>query len=124
MRWYIRIPLSMILFIVVCSVSAYGTFVFLSKGLTVEVPDLSGRSHDESKLIISELGLVLTVAGEQYDRTVPAGYIMKQDVQPGTHLHGQGEVAIILSKGPEVRLIPSVLEKTLEDARAVFMEKG
>lgn len=123
MRWYIGIPFKTALFVLLCAVSTYASFQLLSKGITVKVPDIRGKSVQETEMILFEKGLTLKVDGERYDHSVPSGYVLEQDLPPGSHVRGQAELKVVISKGPEVRLIPSALGLQLDEARATFMEK-
>ena len=124
MKWYIRIPFKLAFFLAVCALATVVSYQFLSKGITVKVPDLKGKSLQESGMIMLEKGLTLKVDAERYDHTVPAGFILDQDMPAGSHVRGQVEVKVVLSKGPEVRLIPSAIGMAVKEARASFMEKN
>ncbi len=124
MRWYIGIPVKLAFFLALCALSTFASYQFLSKGITVKVPEVKGKSLQESEMIVLEKGLLLKVDAERYDHTVPAGFVLDQDLPPGSHVRGQAEIKVVLSKGPEVRLIPSSLGMALEEAKASFMEKN
>ena len=101
MKWYIALPLKLALFLVLCVLSTYVSFLVLSKGISVEVPDLDGKSLKEVEMIITEKGLLLRIDGEKYDRNIPAGHVLEQDLPPGSHVRGQAEVKVVLSKGTD-----------------------
>jgi beta-lactam-binding protein with PASTA domain len=124
MKWILRIAVFLVSFAVVGSLAGYVTFRVLGRDLTVEVPDLVGRSLEEARMSLESKGLTLAVQGEEYDLGTPAGHVLSQDVAPGTAVRGEGEVKVVLSKGPEVRLIPSVIGKTLEEAKKRFLAQG
>ncbi len=124
MRWYIGIPVKLSFIIALSALSTFATYQFLSKGITVKVPDIKGKSLQESEMIVLEKGLLMKVDAERYDYSVPAGFVLDQDLPPGSHVRGQAEIKVVLSKGPEVRLIPSSLGMALDEAKASFMEKN
>ncbi|MCK4911910.1 MAG: PASTA domain-containing protein [Thermodesulfovibrionales bacterium] len=124
MKWYIGIPVKLAAFLAVCAVTTFISYQFLSKGITVKIPDIRGKSLQESEMIVQEKGLLLKVNAERYDHTVPNGFVLDQDLPPGSHVRGQAAINVVLSKGPEVRLIPSSLGMALEEAKASFMEKN
>ncbi|NIR12690.1 MAG: PASTA domain-containing protein [Desulfobacterales bacterium] len=104
-------------------VSAVISFLIISTVIEVEVPDLSGRSRVESSRLLSSLGLNLAVSEEVFDVYVPEGYIIEQDIPPGTYVSNDTSIKVVVSKGPEVRLIPLFLGKTVNKAEKLLSEE-
>jgi beta-lactam-binding protein with PASTA domain len=119
-RWltYAGIALSVAL------VSGLVSFYVISKVIKVEVPDLLGRSRVEASRLIHALGLELVVSEEVFDAYVPEGYVIEQSIEPGTYVENDTEVHIVVSKGPEVRLIPSFMGKQLDEAQRMLLAEG
>jgi serine/threonine-protein kinase len=92
--------------------------------MTVEVPDLIGRSLAEADRLLDKRGLYLKVEAEDYDLSIPKGHIISQNIPAGSHIKGQSEVKVVVSKGPKVYLIPSVIGNTLAEAKNLFLQKG
>ena len=125
MRKLIKFPLYLLIFILLSVTSSYVTFRILSSGMTIQVPDLTGRSLAEAGEILEEIGFYLEVEAEDYDIAVPSGYILSQDIPGGSHIkRGQGEIKVVVSKGAESHLIPSVTGETLESAKNLLFEEG
>lgn len=125
MRRLIKFPLYILSFILISAVSAYVTLQLLTSGMTVEVPDLTGKSLTRAEEILKQASLHLKVGAEDYDRNTPAGHIIRQDMPAGNRVkRGQGEINVVVSKGPEVRLIPSVTGETIDSAKDVLLQKG
>jgi serine/threonine-protein kinase len=124
MRKLVRYPIYILIFIAVCSAAGYITFRVMGAGLTVTVPNVSSMSIKDAESAIENIGLSMLVKSEKYDPNVPLGHIIEQDIEPGSHIRGHAEVKVVASKGPEVRLIPSVLDESLENAKNIFMQKG
>jgi serine/threonine-protein kinase len=122
-RLLLRYPLYLLAFLLVGSAAAYISFRLLSAGLTVEVPALTGMSLAEAESALGLKGISLLVEAEEYDPTVPAGHVLGQDLEAGSHVRGEVEVKVVLSKGPEVRLIPSVIGESIGNATKLFVEK-
>lgn len=112
------------IFGVLFAASALLTFYVVGRRLTVEMPELAGRDIKEVRLILSDMAINMNITGEEYDRTVPAGHVISQSIKPGENVISETSVDLIISKGAEVRLIPSVIGSTLDEARAIFKEKG
>jgi serine/threonine-protein kinase len=123
MKWFIRILKYISIFLLIGSVSAYISFKVLSSGLTVEVPNIESRTLTDARESLESKGLHLKVASETYDLGVPAGHIISQDIQPGINVRSEVEVKVVVSKGPEVRLIPAVTGDTLENATKLLMKE-
>jgi len=102
----------------------YLTFSILSFSRTVEVPDLYGKGLVESNKMLTKLGLYLKIEGEAYDSSVPPGIIIQQDIPPGKKVQERSGIRVIISRGPEEKSIPSIVNETLQNAEAVLLEKG
>ena len=111
-------------FVALFGVSALLTFYMVGSRLTVEMPELAGRDIKEVRLILSDMAINMKITGEEYDRSVPAGHVISQSIKPGENVVSETSVDLVISKGAEVRLIPSVIGNTLDEARSIFKEKG
>jgi serine/threonine-protein kinase len=92
--------------------------------MEVEVPDLTGISLAEAKKMLRSRGLYLKIVSEDYDMALPKGHVLSQDMPSGSHVRGQTEIKVAVSKGPELHLIPQVVGETLEAAEELFRGKG
>lgn len=80
--------------------------VVVSKGKQlVKVPNLINRSIEEIDSILKEAGLKEGTVDYQYSDTVPANVIMEQDPAPFTEVEYGSRVNLIVSRGPEVKLV-------------------
>jgi len=77
----------------------------------VEVPDVVGRSQVEGQSLLSNVGLVLKVAGEKYDDKAPAGTILSQSPLGGERVKSGRDVWCTISKGPDYAKVPDVTGK-------------
>lgn len=123
-QWYHRLPFYALSFLVVSSLAGVVTYFVMGMFIRVEVPDLKERSLPEAVEILDNAGLSVKVEAEAHDLHVPAGHIMEQHTPPGTLVRGHSEVAVVLSKGPEVRTIPSVVGLNVEKAGKMFLADG
>ncbi|MEO1063274.1 MAG: protein kinase [Actinomycetota bacterium] len=88
----------------------------------VELADLTGLELNEASDQLSELGLLLGGSPAENDEEVPAGTVLRveidgavvtdwpQSLPPGT------AVFLVVSNGPQDRIVPEVRGATLEDA--------
>ena len=120
----IKFPLYFFGFVLLGLIFAYLTFKLMSFSRTVDVPDLLGRSLVEANELLSKKGLNLKIEGEDYDSSVAAGYILKQDVPGGSRVKEQRGIKVILSKGPKMQSVPSVVGEFVDKAEVILLQNG
>ena len=120
----IKIPLSIFAFILLGLAFGFLTFKVLSFSRTVQVPELYGKSLVEANKILTDKGLYLKVEGEDYDSSIPSGNIMKQDIPGGHAVKERRGIKVVISKGPKVKSIPMLVNKTLTDAETLLIKDG
>jgi len=123
-EWYYRLPFYALSFLAVACLSGVVTYFVMGMFIKVEVSDLKDRSLPEAVELLDNAGLSIEVEAEVHDLHVPAGHIIEQRTPPGTLVRGHSEVAVILSKGPEVRAIPSVVGLSMDKAGKMFLADG
>lgn len=102
----------------------YMTFRILSFSRTVDVPDLRGRNLLESNRLLTDKNLYLKIEGEDYDSTIPPGYVLKQNIPAGKKVKEKRAIKVVISKGPRVKSIPLLVNETLFNAESVLIQKG
>lgn len=105
------------------ALSAFASFNILIDKFTLEMPELVGRDLSEVNEMLKELALTVKVTGEEFDREIDAGHVLTQSFEPGKVVRGQSVVEVTLSKGPEVRLIPSVIGMEFAEATEMLREQ-
>jgi beta-lactam-binding protein with PASTA domain len=120
----IKFPLYILAFILLGLVFGYLTFKVLSFSRTVEVPELYGKSPLEANKLLTKNGLYLKIEGEDYDSTVPAGNILRQDEPAGNKVKERRSIKVVISKGPRVKSIPLLVSETLLNAESILLQKG
>jgi beta-lactam-binding protein with PASTA domain len=121
---FLRITLLFMVFVILGLTFGYLTFKVLSFSRTVEVPQLTNMTLLDANEALNKAGLYLKIEGEDYDSSIQAGRILRQDVPPGNKIKEKRAVRVIVSKGPRVYSIPSLVNDTLSDAQASLMAKG
>jgi beta-lactam-binding protein with PASTA domain len=121
---FLRIPLLFAVFVILGLTFGYLTFNVLSFSRTVEVPQLTNMTLLDANEALNKAGLYLKIEGEDYDSSIQAGRILRQDVPPGNKVKEKRAIRVIVSKGPRVFSIPSLVNETLSDAQATLMAKG
>ncbi len=120
----LRIPLALAAFVLLGLVFGYVTFSILSFSRTVEVPSLVNKSLVEANEVLSKEGLYLKIEGEDYDAEIPTGKIIRQDVPAGNKVKERHAIKVVVSKGPRVLSVPSLVNMPLADAESLLLQKG
>ncbi len=121
---FLRVPLLFAVFMVLGLSFGYVTFKVLSFSRTVEVPQLMNMTLLEANEALNKAGLYLKIEGEDYDPTVQAGRILRQDTPAGNTVKEKRAIKVIVSKGPRIYSVPSLVDETLSDAESSLMAKG
>jgi beta-lactam-binding protein with PASTA domain len=105
----------------------YGVFFLAamrvaSRAREVAVPDVRGKSLDEARTLLAQVGLTVRVDPlKRADPKVPADHVLMQSPDPGAVLRRQRAVRVHVSEGVRSPVVPDVvgkLERTAELALA------
>ncbi|MEA3186156.1 MAG: eukaryotic-like serine/threonine-protein kinase [Ilumatobacteraceae bacterium] len=94
------------------------------------LPDLVGLALDQASAQLDQLGLVLAQAPPIYDETVPAGIVISWMVpeQPGLKagdtVTPKTTVSVVLSQGPQPRVVPDLTGMSIDEATAALATQG
>ncbi|MGZ4627255.1 MAG: PASTA domain-containing protein [Kineosporiaceae bacterium] len=95
----------------------------VSRGVQpVQVPDVVGKKVDEATGLLAQATLKTKVR-EAYDDKVPPGNVISQRPSGGTLPKG-ATVQLVVSKGPPMVDVPSVLGKPVDEARKILKAAG
>ena len=89
----------------------------------VEVPSVKGMLQEDARLTLENKGLQVAVK-EAFHSSVQAGYVIEQDIEPGRPVKKNRVVTLTISKGQDLRTVPSVLNLTPQDAGITLSENG
>ncbi|WFA09810.1 Stk1 family PASTA domain-containing Ser/Thr kinase [Tissierella sp. Yu-01] len=107
--------------------SGYPINVTISEGPDlVSVPLIKNKTLDEAEEILNDSGLMIGTRDPGFSDTVPKGSIISQDPEPLTEVEPGSRVNIVISEGPEIVnvVMPSVVNKTIEEARKAIVAEG
>jgi serine/threonine-protein kinase len=94
------------------------------------LPDLVGLTLEEATSRLGQLDLVLQQSDPVFDETIPAGIVVSWMVpeQPGLRagetVTPKTTVAVVLSAGPQPRVVPNLTGLTIEQATAALGDQG
>ncbi|MGH3327475.1 MAG: PASTA domain-containing protein, partial [Streptomycetales bacterium] len=97
----------------------------VSKGAPpISVPNVVGAAPADAVAALEATGLTGQVVGEAYSDTVPAGQVASQDPASGQAVAPGATVALTVSKGPELVVVPNVVGMPVEEAQATLEGVG
>lgn len=93
-----------------------GWYTLVGPGSRVVVPSVVGGTYDEAVSTLTPLGLTTVILEKRFDEDIAKGAIIETDPSGGGRVASGGQVKLIVSKGPERYIIPSVTGLTPEAA--------
>lgn len=89
----------------------------------VEVPNLVGRTEEEAKAMLTDLGIGMTWTGDEVSEQ-PKGNISSQEIAPGTMVELYTTINYKRSSGNPTLTVPEVLGRTQADAQQILEDMG
>lgn len=90
----------------------------------VEVPDVVRLSFEECREAFYKAGLLTEVRGKEYDDTVALDAIISQYPEAGSRVKKGRKIAVVVSKGKEISIIPDVRNVSERQARIKLKKAG
>lgn len=112
-----------VLAIVAALVAAAGWFFGLGPGALVAVPDVAGKPVAEAQDMLQEQGLAYRLQ-EVFDEKVAAGVAVGTEPDAPAEIRRFEQLALVVSKGPELFAVPPLAGMPLEKAAAALEEAG
>jgi beta-lactam-binding protein with PASTA domain len=89
-----------------------------------QTPSLVNLTLSEAISLLTERGLQHSIIGKEYSSNIPADYVLSQSIAPGTLTEVNTVVALIISGGAQMELVPNLWGETEEVARAALEALG
>jgi beta-lactam-binding protein with PASTA domain len=89
----------------------------------VEVPEVVGKPLDEATQTLANAGFRWTTK-RVFSPDVPEGEVTKQNPKPGEQAEKGSTVALTVSKGQELAVVPDVLQQTRQSAESELKSAG
>ncbi len=86
----------------------------------VEIPDLVGKDLNYATELVIERHLQLKTSDNQLDPKIPKDHVIDQIPAPGTKVPKNQTIRIVVSKGPEIIILPDVVGKPWQEARRIL----
>jgi serine/threonine-protein kinase len=98
--------------------------VIVSNGpAPVAVPDVTGKTFEEAVQILGDKRFS-AARHDEFNDLVPVGVVIRTDPPAGNEAPRDSEVAVFVSKGPEIVTVPPVVGVTVEEASARLAAVG
>jgi len=97
-----------------------GWYTLVGPGSRIVVPSIVGGSYEEAVAVLTPLGLTNLVVEKRFDEDIPAGTIIESDPPGGGRIDASGAVTVVISKGAERYLVPSLVGLTVVAAKSAI----
>ena len=111
-----------VLLLAVGGAAAAGWYLAAGPGKQVTVPTVTGMDQEAASAALQQVGLTVSVAGEEYSETVDKGLIISSDPAGGASVASGSAVGVVLSLGPERYAVPKVNGLTPEEASTALID--
>jgi beta-lactam-binding protein with PASTA domain len=98
--------------------------LFTAGGEEVAVPEIIGHNVDEGEKILADAGLVMKEIGVAKDSSLPEGFIVEQDPEPGIRVRKGRTVKVRVSAGLAEVHVPNVIGRTLRQGELILTRIG
>ena len=113
----------MAVFTIVAGISTYITLSLVIKSEdTVLVPDIIGKDVVSVLEDLTELDLNTKVKESQYSVEVPKDHVIFQDPRAGSEIKKGRDIKIVISRGPQIIIMPNFSGISLRRARIAIEE--
>jgi eukaryotic-like serine/threonine-protein kinase len=125
----VKITRKNVLYGAVILAAAYLVFNWTMSGIIhsrkeVMVPDLKGRSLSEAVTLLSPLNLGIKKESEEFDKTYPAGTVIRQNPTPGITVREGKIVRVTISQGGETIFVPDLTNQPSRTAEINIRSAG
>ncbi len=113
---------SLITSVIVCVL-----FLFVlpvGKSGEVVIPDLTGSTPDQARVIAENRGLLLVVGGEEENEKYADNQICRQTPLPGSIVKSKSSITVFISKGSSSVIVPDLKGISLSEATVKLNELG
>jgi beta-lactam-binding protein with PASTA domain len=121
---FFRLLAKVLVLIIVALASALVSMRFAIHGREVAVPDFRGMTPAQAERVAFEHGLELARSDHFFSAVIPAGSIVSQQPEPGTHVRRGWRVQAAESLGVQLIDIPAVLGMSPRAAEIDIRRRG
>ena len=118
---------------IVLNVIAVGVLIFLiikwvdgyvwRQGV-IDIPSIQNRPLGDAKNQLTDLNLVVSSVDYRHHPNIPDGYVVETTPPIGRSIKSGRSIQLVVSKGPQERLVPSLIGKTLDDVAFILKDSN
>ncbi|MER6912971.1 Stk1 family PASTA domain-containing Ser/Thr kinase [Streptomyces sp. NPDC000594] len=97
---------------------------YINSGQFTRVPAVIGKSESEARRQLDRAGLDVRTVRERYSAAAERGTVVSTEPRTGERIRGNGSVALVISRGPEVVRVPPLEGKPLAAAERELEKVG
>ena len=97
-------------------------YVTVGPGASVAAPSLLGLSIDEATQEASTAGLKIDITSRAYDEQIPEDHVISSSPAGGAQVDSGSTLSIVVSKGPERFVVPTLAGLSLTEATNALSE--
>jgi len=90
----------------------------------IQVPNVVGRELEEARLLLEQARLRAGAVREVFHPEAKPGTVINQEPQPGVRVERGSSVSLVVSKGPQLVEVPSLVGKTVQEAEGLLRQAG
>jgi len=109
-----------VILILLFALSLGGTLLYfnLTEPKEVPIPDLRGKTAEEAESILTQNGIKIEYADEEFNKEVEAGKIISQKppYKQNYNIKEGSTITVVISKGAEMTSMPKVIGMTKDEA--------
>jgi len=98
--------------------------ILVKAGSVQETPSIVGLSLYDSRQALEKEGLSLIVVGERYSEMMEKSYILSQKPSPSQVIKKDQLIEVIVSSGPEDRILPDLSNSTIRQTELILSRLG
>lgn len=107
---------TLVVAVLIMLAAGIGWYQGLGPGSYLAAPDVSGASEGDAAAMLAEQGFAVGEVSFENSLDVPEGMVMGMDPGAGSRLAPESEVNLIVSAGPEIKIVPQLSDVPLDEA--------
>jgi len=116
-----RGPIALLLILILAAALAgAGWYYGLGPGSDIPTPSLLKLTEAQAKAKAAQVDLSVKVVSHAFSEVDPVGTVVDTDPAPGDDISKNGQIGLTLSKGPERYDVPTLTNKTEEEAGQIL----
>jgi serine/threonine-protein kinase len=89
-----------------------------------EVPNVVGLPFDQAAKELADAGLRSRTSAQEFSHDVPSGSVIRVIPEEGSRVRTRSQVALVVSKGPDLRPVPDVTNRSETTAKRMLSDAG